>query len=135
MCIGTLLDSNTILIDECPPVRQQRSRTQRFKHTPMMLVASPRAAEPIIDIANTYWRHQYWQVYNHHQAMQDIQEAVYTLMVVRSVPHQPASILSMMPNELMFEIFARLPLPTLQCYRMCCMCASNVAQHADKQLD
>jgi hypothetical protein len=55
-------------------------------------------------------RYQHWRPDNHHELAHHVQATVVTMMMLRSVHHQPGSILMMMPNELMFQIFFFLPL-------------------------
>jgi hypothetical protein len=49
-----------------------------------------------------------WQPNNHHQAPMCIRSVIETMMLIRVVEHRPLSILIHIPNELMFEIFARI---------------------------
>jgi hypothetical protein len=62
--------------------------------------------------------HQHWQLRYHHQAPPKIQAAIMTLLMIRNVPHQPSSILMAIPNELMFELFARIQWPSVEPYCM-----------------
>jgi hypothetical protein len=54
--------------------------------------------------ANLYWRPD-----SHYQMPQHIQIVVWTMMMVRIVEHEPRSMMVLLPNELMFEIFSHLP--------------------------
>jgi hypothetical protein len=51
-----------------------------------------------------------WQVNQHHQSPQHIQQAVATMMTIRlASDHQPSAVLMALPDELMFLIFSFLP--------------------------
>jgi hypothetical protein len=51
----------------------------------------------------------YWRVGQHRRAPVQIRNAVVTLMSIRLVEHGSTSILSLVPNEVLFIIFALLP--------------------------
>ena len=53
---------------------------------------------------------QGWSVDRHHQSPDHIRQAVTTMMTIRVVEHQPSSVLAWMPNELMFLVFAMMPM-------------------------
>jgi hypothetical protein len=50
-----------------------------------------------------------WQVSKHQLAPKHIRQVVTAMMTIRLVDHQPASVLALIPNELMFLIFWFLP--------------------------
>jgi hypothetical protein len=52
---------------------------------------------------------RFWQVDRHHRAPLHVRVVVESMMQVRIVEHQPNALLALVPNELMFEIFAHLP--------------------------
>jgi hypothetical protein len=50
-----------------------------------------------------------WQVSQHSKAPEHVRRVVMVMLTLRLVPHEPASILCLIPNELMFQIFWYLP--------------------------
>jgi len=60
-------------------------------------------------LANTFT----WHVYRHRHAPSWIKQAVLTMTMIRSVVDE-SSAMSMIPNELLFEIFSRLEAPELE---------------------
>jgi hypothetical protein len=50
-----------------------------------------------------------WQVSNQQQAPRYVQQVVATMVALRCIEHEPASILMQIPNELLFLIFSFLP--------------------------
>jgi hypothetical protein len=61
-------------------------------------------------------RHQHWSLRYHWQSPPDIRATIHTLLKIRLVEHQPASILMLIPNELMIYIFERLVMPSIYQY-------------------
>jgi hypothetical protein len=51
-----------------------------------------------------------WQPYNHHRTSQALQAIVQSMLMIRTIDHQPNNILALLPNELMFVIFSFLPM-------------------------
>jgi hypothetical protein len=51
-----------------------------------------------------------WQPNTHNTMPPCTRQVVHTMMLIRIVEHQPKSILLLLPNELMFEIFSHLPI-------------------------
>jgi hypothetical protein len=49
-----------------------------------------------------------WQIDQHAKSPKCVRQVVATMMLVRSVAHEPKCVLWLMPNELMFHIFGML---------------------------
>jgi hypothetical protein len=54
-------------------------------------------------------KNRFWQLKKHTIAPHHVRDIVTTMLLIRLIEHEPASILHLMPNELMFEIFSFLP--------------------------
>jgi ankyrin repeat protein len=94
---------------------------QAFQHTPIEVAGSDSLAESLVTACNSSDHHHpsdTWHPNHHHQSPQHTRAIIETMLMIRNVPHEPASILLLMPNELMFEIFSHLPLPSLRSYCM-----------------
>jgi hypothetical protein len=63
-----------------------------------------------LHVVNAYSaNNQYWQVNLHDKSPRHVRSVVATMMLLRIVEHQPSSILMLLPNEIMFELFSFIP--------------------------